>query len=393
MATIADGKKRIPFMRGMLVHHLIQRGFDHEEAYELADEVRGELRERKTVERDEILDLIRTLLERDHPDRTGIDLLFWEQTATSIRVSRRSGARPFSKGLLSHSVQASGLTPEDAYSLAQSVESRLLQDGVTDIGHIELEQVIERVLQEEHGRGVARRYRVWRAWGDMEKPLVILIGGAAGVGKTTLAVSLANLLDIPRVVATDDIRQIMRLTLSEDFLPMLHSSSYKAGEAIPHTDMSAVDRVIAGYREQARLVGVGVRAIIGRCIEENTSVIIDGVHLLPGFIDLSAFEKRAIIAPLSLMVTERDAYEERFDKRAIEAPSRSAHKYLKNLESILAIQQHILESSDAMDVPTIDVTAVEDPSSAAVTVVAERLQQEKAIRQAVGESDKSRKKR
>ena len=49
-----------------------------------------------------------------------------------------------------------------------------------------------------------------------------------------------------------------------------------------------------------RVVGVGVRAIISRCIEENTSVIMDGVHLLPGFIDLSAFERKAIIARVSL---------------------------------------------------------------------------------------------
>ncbi len=41
MADIIDGKKRIPFMRGMLVHHLIQHGLDHEAAFEVADEVRS----------------------------------------------------------------------------------------------------------------------------------------------------------------------------------------------------------------------------------------------------------------------------------------------------------------------------------------------------------------
>ncbi|MDA0334986.1 MAG: hypothetical protein O2782_07480, partial [bacterium] len=66
MATITDGKKRIPFMRGMLVHHLIQSGFDHDEAYRLADEVRGVIGQRKTVARKEILDLIADLLARDH---------------------------------------------------------------------------------------------------------------------------------------------------------------------------------------------------------------------------------------------------------------------------------------------------------------------------------------
>ena len=37
MATIIDGKTRIPFMRGMLVHHLIQRGVAHGEARDIAN--------------------------------------------------------------------------------------------------------------------------------------------------------------------------------------------------------------------------------------------------------------------------------------------------------------------------------------------------------------------
>ena len=393
MAMITDGKKQIPFMRGMLVHHLIQRGFDHDEAYELADEVRGELRERKNVKREEILELIGSLLARDHAERTVGDLVFWERAPTTIRVTRKKGSRPFSKELLSHSIQASGLPPEAAYSLAQNVESRLVQERNADIDHEELEKVVEQVLRQEHGRNYAQRYRIWRAWGNLDKPLVILIGGASGVGKTTLAISLANLLDIPRVVATDDIRQILRLTLAEDFMPAIHTSSYRAAEAIPESGQVGLDPVIAGYREQARVVGVGVRAIISRCVEENTSVNMDGVHLLPGFIDLSAFDKKAIIAPLSLLVTEPDAYQERFTKRATEEPARESHKYLAHLDHILTIQEHILQCSEEEDVPTIDVTAIEDPTSAAVTVVAERLQQEREIRQMMGGNGKAKKKR
>ncbi|MEC7227359.1 MAG: hypothetical protein VXW00_10855, partial [Candidatus Latescibacterota bacterium] len=41
MATIIDGKTRIPFMRGMLVHHLIQRGVEHGEARDIANAVRN----------------------------------------------------------------------------------------------------------------------------------------------------------------------------------------------------------------------------------------------------------------------------------------------------------------------------------------------------------------
>ena len=107
--------------------------------------------------------------------------------------------------------------------------------------------------------------------------------------------SLANVLDIPRVVATDDIRQILRLTLAQDFMPSIHHSSYDA-EAADLQD--GLDPVVAAFHEQSRVVGVGVRAIMSRCIEENASVIIDGVHLLPGFSRWRAFEENAIIVPI-----------------------------------------------------------------------------------------------
>ncbi|MDA0334798.1 MAG: hypothetical protein O2782_06520, partial [bacterium] len=319
------------------------------------------------------------------------DLVFWERVPTALRITRKSGSRPFSKELLSHSIQASGLPTAAAYSLAQSVESRLAQERKTDVSHEHVEAVVEDILQQKHGQNFAQRYRVWRAWGNLDKPLIILIGGASGVGKTTLAIGLANLLDIPRVVATDDIRQILRLMLSEDFMPAIHKSSYTAAEAVPESSQVGQNPVIAGYREQVRIVGVGVRAIISRCVEENNSVIMDGVHLLPGCIDLSAFEKKAIIAPISLVINDRQAYEERFDKRATQAPSRQAHKYLAHLERILTIQEHILQCSEEQDVPTIDVTALEDPTSAAVTTVAERVLQEKEIRNMMGYGNKEKK--
>jgi len=150
--------------------------------------------------------------------------------------------------------------------------------------------------------------------------------------------------------------------------------------------------VISGFRDQARVVGVGVRAIISRCIEENTSVIVDGVHLVPGFTDLSEFVDDALIVPMCLAVTDRQIYEERFARRADQAPNRPKKRYLDNLEDILAIQQHILDESDQEDIPVIEVTTVEYPTSAAVTLVAERLRRERDVKRFLKDAQKKRKK-
>ena len=392
MATIVDGKKRIPFMRGMLAHHLIQRGFDYEDAYEVADAVRGALSKKKDVSKKEIVALIGEILRAGYADHQIGDLLFWEQTLTSVMVARKSGNRPFSKELLSHSIQASGLSPDRSYLVAKEIETRLIDERRELVSHQELEGMAIHALAERHGQTYADRYRVWRTWADIEKPLIIFIGGASGVGKTSLAVSLANVLDIPRVVATDDIRQIMRLTLTRELMPTLHTSSYMAWKARVD-DSSGLDPVIAGFRDQARVVGVGVQAILSRCVEENASVIIDGVHLLPGFFDLAPYRKEAFIAPLCLALADRDAYEERFANRAVEAPARAVHQYVSHLDEILKVQSDIVEWCANEDIPVIDPDSVEDVTSAAVMVVLEQLQEQEEVRKILAPQGKKKAKK
>ena len=390
MTTIVDGKKRIPFMRGMLIHHLIQRGVDHEDAYEIADAVRAALSKRKEVPKKEIVALISEILEAGYADHQVGDLLFWEQAPRSVMVDRKGGMRPFSKELLSHSIQASGLPPDRSYLVAKEIETRLIDDRRDVVTHQELEETAIGTLAERHGQTYADRYRVWRTWADLEKPLIILIGGASGVGKTSLAVSLANVLDIPRVVATDDIREVMRLTLARELMPAIHTSSYMVWSEVGVDDITGLDPVIAGFRAQARVVAVGVQAILSRCVEENASVIIDGVHLLPEFFDLTPYRQQAYITPLCLALNDRDAYEERFARRAAEAPSRAVHQYVSHLDEIFKVQGDIVEWCGNEDIPVIDPDSVEDVTSAAVMVVMEQLQEQEEVRKILASQGKKK---
>jgi 2-phosphoglycerate kinase len=391
MATIVDGKKRIPFMRGMLVHYLIQRGFAQEEARQIANAVRDSLGKQKDVSRKDMVRLVEKLVAKEHGERLVGDLVFWERLPTTITVERKKGSRPFSKELLSHSIQATGLAPDQAYKVAQTIESHLIDQRRQRVSHAELEELTAELLAKYHDDSYAERYHLWRAWGDLDRPLIILIGGASGVGKTTLAIALANLLDIPRVVATDDIRQVMRLTLSAELMPALHCSSYTAWKEIPEANISSSeDPVIVGYREQTRVVSVGVRAILSRCIEENASVIIDGVHLIPDFLELEAFAKAAFLIPFCLELSERQAYEERFAKRASESPARAMHKYLSHLDNILKIQAHIVESCAARGIPAID-SSVENLPGAAVMVIGEYLQEHEEMKKVLANGQKKKK--
>ena len=388
MATIVDGKKRIPFMRGMLVHYLIERGFSYEDARAVANAVRASLGKAESVRKKDMVQLVNSAIRKGFDTYEVGDLIFWERQPTTIIVERKSGSRPFSKELLSDSIQASGLAPDQSYEIAQTIEARLIDQRRQHIAHWELEDLTAELIEKSFDESFAERYRLWRAWGDVDKPLIILIGGASGVGKTTLAIALANLLDIPRVVATDDLRQVMRLTLAQELVPALHTSSYTAWKVVPPT--GHLDAVVAGFREQARSVCVGVKAIISRCIEENTSVIIDGVHLISDMLDLEEYAGDAFITPICLGLSGRDAFEDRFAQRASEAPSRSAHRYMKHLENILKIQDYLIETSAAHGIPVITTTSVESLTSEVAMVVSEQLQEQEEIRKALSAARKKR---
>ena len=85
--------------------------------------------------------------------------------------------------------------------------------------------------------------------------MILLLGGAAGVGKTSLALEVAHRLGIDRVLSTDAIRQIMRIMLSRELVPAIHGSSYDAYRAAPGSP--ATMPVIEGFRAQASIVSVG----------------------------------------------------------------------------------------------------------------------------------------
>src|SRR2546423_833589 len=118
---------------------------------------------------------------------------------------------PYSKGLMAQSLSASGISPERAYELARLIEARL-PEGAVDV--VTLERLAADVLLEAEGAGAVRRFRGWRRLERLELPPIVLLAGAPGVGKSTLASMLAGRLGINRVIATDAIRHVIRAFFS-----------------------------------------------------------------------------------------------------------------------------------------------------------------------------------
>ena len=375
MATIVDGKKRIPFLRGMMAHYLIEHGFTFEEAYGVADRVRRGLQKVKDIDAKDMADMVCKVAQKEFADRAVGDGVFWEPTARQIFVEDGDNRTLFSQERLADSLHATGFDHDLAHEVARRIEVDLLS---TDQEVIERENLVKRIIQllkKEGGQTFADRFKTWYRFRheDRHMPLVILIGGASGVGKTSVSVALANQLRISRVVSTDAIRQIMRLMIAPDLMPALHASSYTAWKVAGAVSLADTKPVISAFREQAMRVGVGVKAIIERALEENDSIIIDGVHLLPDLIDLKPFAKEAIFVWVNLHIEDAKQYEQRFKQRGSKATKRAAHRYIENIDAVLEIQKHILTVGKEHKILAYENTDFEETTQSFLTHIMDRL--------------------
>ena len=344
-----DGPR--PFMRGILVQSLVSRGVPFDVALTTASEIRDRVVLKDEVDLAELAKLVEELLA-DHVDIETLPIRP-AQDPPMVRGPRGSSS-PFSKGILAVSLQGAGLDPSDAYDVARDLEARLLQSKRRTIDRVALRNEVREAIERTHGARAADRYRVWRQAQEDGRPIFLLIGGSTGVGKTSIAVEVARRLEISRVMGTDSIRQIMRLMFSADLMPEIHCSTYDAHEALGTEPDGGRDAVITGYREQAQKISVGVQALLDRAVEENTSMMVEGVNLLPGNIDLERYRENAHVIFLVVAALDHAAYRDRFPAREESARGRGADRYLKHLDQILAIQDYILAEAEQLGLPIID---------------------------------------
>ena len=209
------------------------------------------------------------------------------------------------------------------------------------------------VIRELAGERYASNFVRWQRVEHLDVPVVILIGGATGVGKSTIATQLAARLGIVRVVATDAIREVMRAMLSPELMPTLHVSSFQADRAMREPPIKTVDALVVGFREQTAAVSVGINALIERAATEGTSIVIEGAHVVPGFFDAEAYGDRILAVPFIIGVDDEERHLSHFAAREDAIASRPAVRYAEGFDGIRRLQGYVKSQALAHGVPVI----------------------------------------
>ena len=271
-----------------------------------------------------------------------------------VRLIDESDEAPFSKGLMAQTLMATGLAPERAYGEAAAVERRQRRRGPAALTLFDLGKIAREQLGAPEGDILIQRFRQWRTLRRLETPLIVLIGGATGVGKSTLATELAHRLGITRVISTDMVRQTMRAFFAPELMPAIHTSSFDAATAVRvpvprETDLSKV-----GFMEQTKAVSVGIEAIVARGIDEAQRMVIEGVHIVPGFLERSRW-REALVLEFVLAVQDSARHRANFSVREWETGGiRPLRRYLDHFAQIRRIQKYIVARANEKGVPVVE---------------------------------------
>jgi 2-phosphoglycerate kinase len=179
-------------------------------------------------------------------------------------------------------------------------------------------------------------------------------------------------MGIVRVIPSDAVREVMRGLFSHELMPTLYTSSFDADAALREPPGKADEKVVVGFREQTAAVAVGIRALIERAAVEGTSAIIEGAHVVPGFLDVPKFSDRVLAVPLVLTVEDEEMHRGHFVARSADSAARPFDRYLTNFQNIRRVQRYIKSQALSHDWPVLASYNLDQTIAAVIDMVVER---------------------
>jgi 2-phosphoglycerate kinase len=353
--TIIRGRvSESSYSKRLLAESLISSGFVSNMARAIAERVESELDkiDAPSITKSELREIVHSIVNRDYGEEYAKQYPISKDLDYNVMVEGEGARFPYSKGIMAQSLMASGFQPNVAYEAARSIEVKLKNDQVSSISRVDLRRMTYNILREESTLEHAEKYLLWRKLKRPKKPLMIMIGGATGVGKSTVAAEVAHRLGITRIICTDIIRSVMRGMISPGLLPAIHSSSYSVADTLSVPLPEHSEPILIGFTEQVSKIAVGIDAVVDRAAEEKVSTVVEGVHVIPK----SMPERQEKVHEIVIIISARDyeTHKARFYQRYEENIDRPAERYISHFDAIRNIQDYISKLAQDYNIPVVD---------------------------------------
>ena len=177
-------------------------------------------------------------------------------------------------------------------------------------------------------------------------PVVILLAGAPGTGKTTIANLLVQRLGLSHHLSTGFIRASIRHLLPESQARLMARHAFDAWEELPQPPENGVDPVLQGLMAQAEVLKPAIKECVGRAVREGIGLVVEGSHLIPQVFDPAELGATLLCV---LDVPDRSLLQ----ARALSANHSRRSLDKAQLERLLQLQETIVSQARAFNRPVV----------------------------------------
>ncbi|KAL7618040.1 hypothetical protein Lser_V15G04275 [Lactuca serriola] len=98
-----------------------------------------------------------------------------------------------------------------ALKIAHELKKLLIDNSLLDVSQSDLEASLFKLMERRgYGQEYINRHKMMTRFHHQQVPLVILVCGTACVGKSTIATQLGQRLNLPNVLQTDMVYELLR---------------------------------------------------------------------------------------------------------------------------------------------------------------------------------------
>uniref|UniRef100_A0A1D1ZI04 2-phosphoglycerate kinase n=2 Tax=Anthurium amnicola TaxID=1678845 RepID=A0A1D1ZI04_9ARAE len=199
-----------------------------------------------------------------------------------------------SRFLLSRMLTVTKIPNHVAIKIALELKKLLIDNSLLDVSQSDLEANLFKLMERRgYGEEYINRYRMMTRFHHQRVPLVILVCGTACTGKSTIATQLAQRLNLPNVLQTDMVYELLRTSTDAPL----------ASVPVWAREFDTPEELVTEFCRECRIVRKGLAGDLKKAMKDGKPIIIEGIHLDPS-IYLMDEENRGSV---NLLKTNKEA--------------------------------------------------------------------------------------